>query len=193
MEEKSKMLRVCAYARVSTRAEKQDVSLQSQIQYYNDLIDKNPNYINMGVYAEKRTGGNQHHRSEFLQMIQECRNRNIDIIYTKTIARFGRNQLELLRTLEELTNIGVRVIFELEDIDSLRDKQIIRTVIKSYFAEMELETDKRATNFGIQRMFEQGKAHLSNPFPLFGYKYGEDRKLLIEPDNAKIVKEILDR
>lgn len=193
MEEKSKMLRVCAYARVSTRAEKQDVSLQSQIQYYNDLIDKNPNYINMGVYAEKRTGGNQYHRSEFLQMIQECRNRNIDIIYTKTIARFGRNQLELLRTLEELTNIGVRVIFELEDIDSLRDKQIIRTVIKSYFAEMELETDKRATNFGIQRMFEQGKVHLSNPFPLFGYKYGEDRKLLIEPDNAKIVKEIFDR
>ena len=73
----------------------------------------------MGVYAEKRTGGNQYHRSAFLQMIQECRNRNIDIIYTKTIARFGRNQLELLRTLEELTNIGVRVIFELEDIEAL--------------------------------------------------------------------------
>lgn len=191
--EQKKMLRVCAYARVSTKAEKQDTSLQSQIQYFNELIDKTPNYINMGVYAEKKQGGNQHRRSAFLQMVQECRNRNIDIIYTKTIARFGRNQLQLLRTLEELTKIGVRVIFELEDIDSLRDKQTIKTVIKSYFAEDELEKDKLATNFGMKRMFEQGKVRTSNPNPLFGYKFGKNRKLLLEPKDAVIVKEIFDR
>ena len=191
--EQQAMQRVCAYARVSTKAEKQDTSLKSQILYFNDLIDKTPNYINMGVYAEKKTGGNQHRRSAFLQMIQECRNRNIDIIYTKTIQRFGRNQLQLLRTLEELTRIGVRVIFELEDIDTLRDKQTIKTVIKSYFAEDELEKDKLATNFGMKRMFEQGKVRISNPFPLFGYKYGKNRKLLLEPKDAKIVKEIFDR
>ncbi len=193
MENQSEMQRVCAYCRVSTKAEKQDMSLQSQIQYFTDLIDNNPNYINMGVYAEKKSGGNQYRRSEFLKMIQECKNKNIDIIYTKTISRFGRSQIQLLRTLEELTKIGVRVIFELEDIDSLRDKQTIRTVIKSYFAEDELTRGSYATRFGIQRMFEKGKVKTSNPFPLFGYKYGKNRKLILVPEDAEIVKEIFDR
>ena len=185
--------RVCAYCRVSTIAEKQDSSLQSQIQYYTDLIDKNPNYINKGIYAEKKSGGNQSKRSQFLEMIKECRNRNIDIIYTKTISRFGRNQLQLLRTLDELTEIGVRVIFELEDIDTLRDKQSIRTVIRSYFAEDDLLKFSKATKFGIQRAFEQGKVRLGGSAPLFGYKFDKHRKLVIDPTTAPIVKEVFDR
>lgn len=187
------MKRVCAYCRVSTVAEKQDMSLQSQIQYYTELIDNNPNYINKGVYAEKKSGGNQNKRSQFLAMIKECRNHNIDIIYTKTISRFGRNQLELLRTLEELTELGVRVIFEIEDIDSLRDKQSIRTVIRSYFAEDDLLKNSVATKFGIQRSFEQGKVWLGSPYPLFGYKFGKNKKLIIDPTTAPIVQEVFDR
>ena len=193
METIQEMKRVCAYCRVSTRAEKQDSSLQSQIYYYTNLIDNNPNYINKGIYAEKKPGGNQHKRSAFLEMIKECRNRNIDIIYTKTIARFGRNQLELLRTLDELTEIGVRVIFELEDIDSLRDKQSIKTVIRSYFAEDDLVKMSTAVRFGIQRSFEQGKVRMNIPYPLFGYKFGKNKKLILEPENAKMVKEVYER
>lgn len=185
--------RVCAYCRVSTKADKQDISLTSQIKYFNDLINSNPNYINMGIYAEKKTGANQHKRSEFLEMIKECKSRNIDIIYTKTVSRFGRNSAQLLKTLDELTKIGVRVIFEAENIDSLRDKQTIRTVIKSYFAEDELVKDSQATKFGLKRRYEQGKVVIPNPYPLLGYKYDKNRNLVIVPEQAKIVKEIFDR
>lgn len=191
--EQNKMLKVCAYARVSTKASKQESSLQSQIQYFNDLIDSTPNYINMGVFAEQKSGGNEKERSAFLEMIKQCRFGNIDIIYTKTIARFGRNQIQLLRTLEELTMIGVRVIFEMEGIDTFRDRQTIRTVIKSYFAEYELENDKMATNFGIQRMFEKGIVILNKKHPLFGYKYRKDGRLIIDTKQANVVKEIFDR
>jgi DNA invertase Pin-like site-specific DNA recombinase len=126
-------------------------------------------------------------------MLQECRNGNIDIIFTKTISRFGRNQLELLKTLEELDKIGVRVIFELENIDMFRDKKAIMTVIKSYLAENELKNDKKATNFGIKRMFESGKVRYSNKFPLFGFAFDENRRLVIKQNDAEIVKEIFDR
>lgn len=187
------MLKVCAYARVSTKSKKQDSSLQSQIIYYNNLFDSTPNYINMGVYAERESGGRERNRSAFKQMINECRNRNIDIIYTKTIARFGRNQLQLLRTLNELTQIGVRVIFELEGIDSIKDKKIIQTVLKSYLAEEELEKDRLATNFGIQRMFEKGKVVLSRKKPLFGYTYDKNKNLVIEEKESLVVKEIFER
>lgn len=193
MEQNTAKQRVCAYCRVSTKADKQEQSLISQIEYFNNLIDANPNYINMGIYAEKKSGANQKKRSQFLEMIRQCRNRNIDIIYTKTVSRFGRNSVQCLKTLEELTRIGVRVIFEVENIDSIRDKQNIKIAIKSYFAEEELVKDSQATKFGVQRRNESGKVVIPNPYPLFGYRYGANRKLIQVEKDAKVVKEIFDR
>ena len=193
MQQLADMKRVCAYARVSTKAEKQEGSLVSQIKYYNDLINNNPNYINMGVYAEKRTGANQFKRSQFLEMIKQCKSRNIDIIYTKTVARFGRNTKQTLQTLEELSQLGVQVIFEVDNIDTFRDKQNIKTIIRSYFAEDELVKDSLAVKFGVQRRMEQGKVIIANPNPLLGYKYDKNRNLILVPEDAKIVKEIFDR
>lgn len=187
------MKRVCAYCRVSTKAEKQEGSLLSQINYYNEFINSVPNYINMGVYAERKSGANQKKRSQFLEMIKQCRSRNIDIIYTKTVARFGRNSRQFLQTIEELTQIGVQVIFEVDNIDTFRDKQNINTIIRSYFAEDELEKDSIATKFGIKRRMEQGKVIIANPNPLLGYRYDDNRKLILVPEDAKIVKEIFDR
>ena len=193
MQDLSEMKRVCGYARVSTKAEKQEGSLASQIKYYNDLINSVPNYINMGVYAERKSGANQIKRSQFLEMIKQCRNKNIDIIYTKTVARFGRNSKQLLQTLEELSELGVQVIFEVDNIDTFRDKQNIKTIIRSYFAEEELVRDSEATKFGVQRRMEQGKVVIANPYPLLGYKYDKNRNLVLVPEDAKIVKEIFDR
>jgi len=193
MQDLSEMKRVCGYARVSTKAEKQEGSLASQIKYYNDLINSVPNYINMGVYAERKSGANQIKRSQFLEMIKQCRNKNIDIIYTKTVARFGRNSKQLLQTLEELSELGVQVIFEVDNIDTFRDKQNIKTIIRSYFAEEELVRDSEATKFGVQRRMEQGKVVIANPNPLLGYKYDKNRNLVLVPEEAKIVKEIFDR
>lgn len=193
MEQNTAKQRVCAYCRVSTKADKQSTSLLSQIEYFDNLINSNPNYINMGIYAERKSGGNQKKRSQFLEMIKQCRNRNIDIIYTKTVSRFGRNSAQCLKTLEELTRLGVRVIFEVDNIDSLRDRQTIKVAIKSFFAEEELTKDSQATKFGVQRRNEAGKVVIPNPFPLFGYRYGINRKLILVPEDAKIVKEVFDR
>lgn len=187
-------LRVCAYCRVSTRQEKQEMSLSSQIQHFNELIDANPNYINVGVYVDQGISARtQTKRQEFMRMITECRNRNIDIIYTKTVSRFGRNTMEMLRTIEELTQIGVRIIFEVEEIDTLRDKNTLNRVMKSFMAEEELNKDRDATMFGILRQIERGNLCIPNKYPLLGYKYDKERNLVINPPMAKIVKEIFER
>ena len=187
-------LRVCAYCRVSTRLEKQEMSLSSQIQHFTELIDSNPNYINVGIYVDQGVSGwTQSKRKDFMRMINECRNRNIDIIYTKTVSRFGRNSLEMIRTIQELTTIGVRVIFELEDIDTLRDTATVNRVMKSFMAEMELQKDREATRFGILRQVEQGNICIPNKYPLFGYKYDKARNLVLNPPMAKIVKEVFVR
>ena len=187
-------MRVCSYCRVSTRQEKQEMSLTSQVQHFNELIDSNPNYINVGAFIDQGISAKtQSKRLEFMRMITECRNRNIDIIYTKTVSRFGRNSKEMLRTIEELTRIGVRVIFEVEEIDTLRDKSTLQRVLKSYMAEEELTKDSEATRFGILRQVEQGNICIANKNPLIGYKYNKSMGLEINPPMANIVREIFAR
>ena len=187
-------MRVCSYCRVSTRQEKQEMSLTSQIEHFNEIINANPLYINLGAFVDQGISAKtQTKRLEFMRMIQECRNRNIDIIYTKTVSRFGRNAKEMLRTIDELTQIGVRVIFEVEQIDTLRDKSTLQRVLKSFMAEEELNKDSEATRFGILRAVEQGHICIANKTPLIGYKYNREMGLEIDPPKAKIVREIFER
>ena len=44
--------RVAAYARVSMESDRLDHSLSAQISYYNDLIQKNPEWDLAGIYTD---------------------------------------------------------------------------------------------------------------------------------------------
>lgn len=50
-------LRVCAYARVSTDSDKQEISLDNQMLTYEKLIKSNPEYRFAGVYADQGITG----------------------------------------------------------------------------------------------------------------------------------------
>ncbi len=47
-----KLLRVAAYARVSSGKDAMLHSLSAQVSYYNELIQKNPEWLFCGVYAD---------------------------------------------------------------------------------------------------------------------------------------------
>ena len=70
--DKTRMIRVAVYARVSTEHEEQVEALKNQIQWYKDLIDKHPNwlfdfqrhlYVDEGISATS-----ERHRKAFEQM-----------------------------------------------------------------------------------------------------------------------------
>lgn len=52
IQQQPKRLRVAAYARVSTKSNEQLHSMSVQTEYYEDLIQKNPNWEFVGVYAD---------------------------------------------------------------------------------------------------------------------------------------------
>lgn len=49
---KKKNLKVAAYCRVSTKAESQQGSIDSQALYYEQLIKDNPDWTLVGIYVE---------------------------------------------------------------------------------------------------------------------------------------------
>ena len=112
-----KKLRVAAYARVSTDLEEQEGSYEAQIAHYTSLIQNNPDWDFAGMFADEGVSGTQaKKRPEFLRMIAACENREIDMVITKSISRFARNTVTLLKTVRELKSIGVDVFFEEQNI-----------------------------------------------------------------------------
>lgn len=111
--------RVAAYARVSEESERLLHSLSTQISYYSEIIQKNPDWIYAGVYADNGISGTGlQNRTEFNRLIQDCEKGMIDIILVKSISRFARNTVDLLNTVRRLHELGIEVHFEKEGINT---------------------------------------------------------------------------
>lgn len=119
-KEKNSLLRVAAYCRVSTDDEEQINSYNSQLQYYNELINKNPEWKMVGIYADKAiTGTSTDKRVDFMRMINDAQNGDIDMIITKSISRFARNTVDTLHYVRLLKEKSVAIFFEEEHINTL--------------------------------------------------------------------------
>ena len=124
----SKRKRVCAYARVSSASEAQGESLENQTTYYRSLIEANPEYEYISIFADQGITGTKDVRPEFQKMLVLARAGDIDLILTKSISRFARNTAIVLEVVRELKELGVEVIFENINADTRR-KPMIRAFI----------------------------------------------------------------
>lgn len=112
-------LRVAAYCRVSTDSEKQETNYEAQVTHYTEYIQKNPEWVLAGIFADDGISGtNTKKRDEFNRMIDECMAGNIDMIITKSISRFGRNTLDCLQYIRQLKDKNIQVFFEKKDFDT---------------------------------------------------------------------------
>ena len=124
---------MAAYCRVSTDQEEQLLSYENQVNYYTNYISENPLYEYAGTYADEGISGtNTKKRDEFNRMIADCRAGKIDMIITKSISRFARNTLDCLNYVRELKDLGIGIIFEKENINTLDAKgEVLLTILSS--------------------------------------------------------------
>ena len=83
--------RVAAYCRVSTDQEIQLHSLETQREYYENLIKAKTGWQFVGIYADTASGLNNKKMLGFQDLMDDCRNGKIDLILIKSISRLGRN------------------------------------------------------------------------------------------------------
>lgn len=146
-----KQINMAAYARVSSGKDAMLHSLSAQVSYYNELIQKNPEWRFCGVYADEAITGTKDNRENFQKMLAECRAGNLNLIITKSISRFSRNTVTLLETVRELKDLGVDVYFEEQNIHSLSsDGELMLSILVSYAQEESLSA-VTVTAFSIQK------------------------------------------
>ena len=128
--------RVCAYARVSTDSRRQEDSLENQMETYERLITGNPEYEFIGVFADQGISGYCENRPQFQRMMEKARAGEIDLIITKSISRFARNTVTVLKFARELKKLGVGIFFEEQNINTLSgDGEMMLAVLASFAQE----------------------------------------------------------
>lgn len=183
-------LRVAAYCRVSTDSDEQATSYEAQIEHYTEYISKNPEWVLAGIFAgDGITGTNTKKRDEFNRMIEECHDGNIDMIITKSISRFARNTLDCLKYIRELKDLNISVFFEKESINTMDAKGEVLLTIMASLAQQESQSLSQNVKLGIQYRYQQGKVQI-NHNRFLGYTKDADGNLVIEPEQAEIVRRI---
>lgn len=183
---------VAAYCRVSSPSDEQELSLETQVQYYINAIEKHVLGKSAGIYADTATGRNMKQRVEFKKLLAKCRIGKVDLILTKSISRFGRNSLDTIKALRELKDNCVDVYFEQENIHLL--DPAAQHVIEIYcaLAQNESENKSHSIKWGIQAGFQGGTSGYQY-FACYGYRFDAEKQgLVIIPEEAEVVRLIFD-
>lgn len=189
-QDKKPKLRVAAYCRVSTDSDEQATSYEAQVEHYTEYIQKNPDWEFAGIYADDGISGtNTKRRDEFNRMIDDCKAGKIDMIITKSISRFARNTLDCLKYIRQLKDMNIPVLFEKESINTMDAKGEVLITIMASLAQQESQSLSQNVKLGLQYRYQQGKVQI-NHNRFLGYTKDTDGNLVIDPEQAEVVKRI---
>lgn len=121
-----------------------------------------------------------------LALHDELKNRS------KSISRFARNTVDSLKYIRALKGMGIGIIFEKENINTLEtDTELIITFM-SAFAQSESESISANVRWGIRQAMKEGKVHV-NFNRLYGYRVNDGGEPEIVPEKAEVIQLIFER
>jgi len=181
--------RVALYCRVSSKMERQLNSLSVQMDFeMQDILD-HPNWKYVDTYADIGSGRNINSRPGFRRLMADCEAGKIDLIYTKSISRFGRNCIDFLVVLRRLKELGVDVYFQNEDVLLSSEAGELILTLHAALAQAESEDKSTSIKWGIKR----STTHPDSPAfsrTCYGYDRDDNKNLIIKKQEADIVKKI---
>lgn len=196
---KDKPLRVAIYARVSTEEQAEHgYSIEAQInslseyvyQAGNELVDK---YVDAGISGKSVKG-----RLALAKMLQDARDRRFDLVLVWKINRLARNQLDLLRIIEELRTCGVAFRSYSENFETETPMGRFALQMMGAVGELERNTIVENVRLGMKQRAREGKW---NGGAVLGYrteavpnasKRHQESSLIVVPDEADTVRHIFE-
>ena len=151
------------YIRVST--EHQETARQQEIMDSNH-VDR--------IFSEKLSGANAD-RPQLKAMLDYVREG--DTLYVESISRLGRSTRDLLNIIDTLTEKGVTLVSQKENIDTDTTSGKFMLTVFAALSQLEREQLKQRQREGIEIAKAQGKYTGRKPIPIdwtkFGQLYGE--------------------
>lgn len=191
-----RVLRICAYCRVSTDNDAQLSSFELQKQHYKQLVGQHSNWQLKHIFADEGISGTSlKNRVQFNEMIERCCADEFDLIVTKSVSRFARNIVDCIDLVRKLKNLPkpVGVFFETDNLNTLSEDSELKLSILASFAQEESIKKSESMNWSLRERFKNNK--LLTP-ELYGYRRPRDASgrlikygiLEIEEREAIVVK-----
>ena len=185
-----KKLHVAAYCRVSTDSDAQLESLDAQKEHYKSYITSRDDWTFAGLYFDEGiTGTKADKRPMLLRLIEDCKAQKIDFVITKSISRFARNTLDCLKYIRQLKDKNIPVFFEKEAINTMDAKGEVLITIMASLAQQESQSLSQNVKLGLQFRYQNGQVQVNHNHFL-GYTKDTDGNLIINPEQAEVVKRI---
>lgn len=181
---------VAVYCRVSTKAERQEDSLENQITHYNDVIDADPRYELVEIYYDHGISGFKENRPGFQRMMEDAENGRFKLIITKSITRFARNTQTVLECTRHLKELGIGIYFELQNIHTLTEAGELLMTLYAAFGQAESESSRMHTLMHLKNKNASGHPQRQLQRSL-GYSKGGDGEFYPN-EYAPIVREIFE-
>lgn len=182
-----KLVKVAAYARVSSDKDAMLHSLSSQVSYFSKMIQSHDSWKYVGVYSDEGMTGTKSNRQGFIKMIEDAKAGKIDIIVTKSLSRFARNTVDCLKTIREMKAINVDIFFEEQNIHTLSSNGEFLISLLAGYAQEESRQCSENTLWRVRKNFKEGKPYGGSS--MLGYKL-EKGKFTVIPEEAELVRRI---
>lgn len=112
LPDRNRPRKVVFYGRVSTEHEAQLSALENQMQWYEDIAKRYPNWQVVDKYIDEGITGTQaKKRPAFMKMIADAETGKFDLIVTREVCRFARNTVDTLTHTRALKNLDIEVFF----------------------------------------------------------------------------------
>lgn len=182
--------KVVIYARVSTEHEAQLSALENQKDWYKPILENNPKWQFVQMYVDEGiTGTSTKKRSQFLQMMEDAKKQEFDLILTREVPRFARNTVDTLKYTRWLATLGIEVFFLNDNIRTFDGDGELRLTIMASLAQDESRKTSIRVKSGLKVSMEKGVFFGNGS--ILGYdKVGRD--FVINPEQAQTVRMIFD-
>jgi DNA invertase Pin-like site-specific DNA recombinase len=156
--------------------ERQLNSLSAQMDFQRQDILDHPMWEYIDTYTDIGSGRSINSRPGFRRLMADCEAGKIDLIYTKSISRIGRNCVDFLVVLRRLKELGVDVYFLNEGIFLSNESSELILSLHAALAQAESEDKSGSIRWGIRKSVAN---HDSPAFsrPCFGYERDGGRSL----------------
>lgn len=181
------LLKVVLYARFSSdnqRTESIDAQLRAMKKYCAEH-----QYLIVNQYVDEAKSATTDKRPGFQQMIRDSENGGFQAVIVHKLDRFARNRYDSAVYKQKLKKNNVKVYSVLENLNDSPESVMLEAMLEG-MSEYYSKNLGREIMKGMKENAFQGK-HTGGKPPL-GYKLNAEKKLEIEPKEAKAVQIIFD-
>lgn len=181
--------RAVIYARYSPGPNQRDESIEGQLRECKEIAKKHGLMV-IHEYVDKRLSGTNDERPDFQRMLRDADRGLFDVVITWKNDRFARNRYDSAIYKQRLKRNGIKIIYAKEHIPEGPEGIILESMLEG-MAEYYSANLSQNIRRGQRENALEGK-FIGGTIPL-GYKLDAEKRYIIDPETAPIVREIFER